>query len=136
MEFTAAGPHDLAPAAAALAEQLRSTPVAAFRGAMGVGKTTFIKALCAQLGVSDPVNSPSFALVNEYLGSSGQSIYHFDLYRLKSPEELFDIGGDEYFYSGNICLIEWPEKAGEQLPEERIDVHMEEGPDGRRNIRF
>lgn len=73
MEFTAAGPHDLGPAAAALAEQLRSTPVAAFRGAMGVGKTTFIKALCAQLGVSDPVNSPSFALVNEYLAAAAKA---------------------------------------------------------------
>ncbi len=94
----------------------------AFHGDLGAGKTTFIKAICASLGVKDAMSSPSFSLVNEYLDENGNSIYHFDLYRLKSPEEAFEIGMEEYLYSGNYCFIEWPERAEELLPEETVHV--------------
>lgn len=136
MKFTAYTPEDLAPAAAYLAKILADKPVAAFYGAMGVGKTTFIKILCRHLNVVDTVNSPSFAIINEYNTGDGQAVFHFDLYRIKEPQELLEIGGDDYFYSGHICLIEWPEKAEEYLPENRINVNMEELPDGCRSIKF
>lgn len=136
MNFTAQSPEDWAPAAAALAQILAKKPVAAFYGAMGVGKTTFIKVLCQHLGIADTVNSPSFAIINEYKTGDGQPVYHFDLYRIKEPQELLDIGGDDYFYSGDICLVEWPEKADAFLPDNCINVHMEELPNGSRSIKF
>jgi len=85
-----------------------------FYGDMGAGKTTFIKALCAQLGVAEQVTSPTFSIVNEYNGTNVQ-VYHFDFYRLKSQDEALDMGYEEYFYSGNFCLIEWPEKIADLL---------------------
>jgi tRNA threonylcarbamoyladenosine biosynthesis protein TsaE len=103
----------------------------AFHGELGAGKTTFIKALCHKLGVKDVMSSPSFSLVNEYLGATGNPIYHFDLYRLKSPEEAFDIGMEEYLYSGNYCFVEWPERAEEILPEETVHVRIEASGEGR-----
>jgi tRNA threonylcarbamoyladenosine biosynthesis protein TsaE len=109
-------------------------PVVAFYGAMGVGKTTFIKILCQRLEVTDPVTSPSFAIINEYLTARGQSIFHFDFYRLRSDEELFDLGYEDYFDNGAICLLEWPEKIANYLPEERLDILLEELPDGSRRI--
>lgn len=136
MNFEAHSPEDLAPAAAALAQLLAQKPVAAFYGAMGVGKTTFIKVLCQHLGIVDTVNSPSYAIINEYKTGDGQPVFHFDLYRLKAPQELLDIGGEDYFYSGDICLVEWPEKADVFLPDSRINVHMEELPNGSRSISF
>lgn len=136
MNFIAHTPEDWAPAAASLAQLLTKQPVAAFYGAMGVGKTTFIKGLCQHLGIVDTVNSPSFAIINEYKTREGQPVFHFDLYRLKEPQELLDIGGDEYFYSGHICLVEWPEKADALLPDHRVNVRMEELPDGSRSIQF
>lgn len=99
-----------------------SSRIFAFHGELGAGKTTFIKAICAELGVNDAMSSPSFSLVNEYHDKNGNSIYHFDLYRLKSPEEAFDIGMEEYLYSGNYCFVEWPERAEELLPEETVHV--------------
>ncbi|HET6991292.1 MAG TPA: tRNA (adenosine(37)-N6)-threonylcarbamoyltransferase complex ATPase subunit type 1 TsaE, partial [Bacteroidia bacterium] len=90
----------------------------AFHGELGAGKTTFIKALCVELGVKDTMSSPSFSLVNEYHDGKENPVYHFDLYRLKSPEEALDIGMEEYLYSGNYCFVEWPERAPEILPEE------------------
>jgi tRNA threonylcarbamoyladenosine biosynthesis protein TsaE len=101
-----------------------SSRIFAFHGELGAGKTTFIKALCAELGVNDAMSSPSFSLVNEYHDINGNSIYHFDLYRLKSPEEAFDIGMEEYLYSGNYCFVEWPERAGELLPEETVHLKI------------
>lgn len=100
----------------------------AFYGQMGAGKTTFIKAICRQLQVRDTVNSPTFAIVNEYLRNDGGKIHHFDLYRLKSWEELLDIGYEDYFYSGNYCLLEWPEKIEQLLPEEAIKVSIAVDP--------
>jgi tRNA threonylcarbamoyladenosine biosynthesis protein TsaE len=94
-----------------------------FSGEMGSGKTTLIKQLCAVLGVKDEVTSPTFSLVNEYQGSK-EPIYHFDLYRIKSEEELFDIGYEDYFFSGYLCLIEWPEMASGIIPERHVMVNI------------
>lgn len=87
-----------------------------FKGSMGAGKTTFIKYICKELGVIDIVTSPTFALVNEYHTSYGEPVYHFDLYRINSIEELFDLGYEEYFYSSGLSMIEWPEKAEQIIP--------------------
>jgi tRNA threonylcarbamoyladenosine biosynthesis protein TsaE len=108
-----------------LLEKFPSDRIFAFYGGMGAGKTTFIKAICNQLFVGDVVNSPTFAIVNEYLRNDGGSIYHFDLYRLKSWQEMLDIGYEDYFYSGNYCLLEWPEKIENLLPESTIRVKIE-----------
>ena len=95
-----------------------------FYGNMGAGKTTFIKELCAQLGVDEAVTSPTFSIVNEYNGSTAQ-VFHFDFYRLKNQEEALDMGYEEYFYSGNYCLIEWPEKISDLLPLNYVKVSIE-----------
>jgi len=110
--------------------------VMAFSGEMGAGKTTFIQALCRQLGITVEVNSPTFSLVNEYFTPGGSSIFHFDLYRIESPEELFDMGYEEYFYSGSLCLIEWPEKASSLIPENALWVYIEIGENESRLIQF
>jgi tRNA threonylcarbamoyladenosine biosynthesis protein TsaE len=94
-----------------------------FEGDMAAGKTTFIKSLCEVLGVEDVVSSPTFSIVNEYESNDGP-IYHFDFYRLKNQQEAYDIGYEEYFYSGNYCLVEWPSKVEELLPEEYIKVEI------------
>ena len=94
-----------------------------FEGEMAAGKTTFIKAFCATLGVKDVVSSPTFSIVNEYDSLDG-SVYHFDFYRLKNLNEAYDIGYEEYFYSGQYCLIEWPSKVAELLPETYIKVQL------------
>ncbi len=96
-----------------------------FYGSMGAGKTTFIQALCEKLKVVDVVNSPSFAIVNEYKREEGTSVFHFDFYRLKEEEEAYDLGYEDYFYSGNYCFVEWPEKIDSLLPANRYDVHVE-----------
>ena len=98
----------------------------AFFGKMGVGKTTLIKELCAALGVQDNVCSPTFAIVNEYSDRGGEPVYHFDFYRLKSVAEAYDIGYEEYFYSGCYCFTEWTEKVEELLPEHYVRVEIEE----------
>lgn len=109
-------------------------------GAMGAGKTTLVKALCDELGVDDAVTSPTFALVNEYSDRGGNPVYHFDFYRIDSLEEAFDLGYDEYFYSGNLCLVEWPEKIaplipGDDEPDVRVaTVHIGVEGDERRRI--
>ena len=108
--------------------------VIAFYGKMGAGKTTFIKALCEELGVEDVITSPTFAIVNEYSLPSQGALYHFDFYRIKKLEEVYDMGYEDYFYSGNLCLIEWPELIEELLPENALRVTIEEQPDGTRTI--
>lgn len=94
-----------------------------FSGEMGAGKTTLIKAFCAYIGVSDEVSSPTFSLVNEYDSAVG-AVYHFDLYRIRSEEELYDIGYEDYFFSGYLCLIEWPEMASDLIPTEHVMVNI------------
>jgi tRNA threonylcarbamoyladenosine biosynthesis protein TsaE len=127
---------DLLPSAAKqLLEQFPSSRIFAFHGNLGAGKTTFIKALCKQLGVKDAMSSPSFSIINEYETGTGDLVYHFDLYRLKSAEEAFDTGMEDYLYCDNYCFIEWPERAEEILPPETVHVFLEEIPEGRR-IRY
>ena len=101
--------------------------VIAFYGSMGAGKTTLIKNLCHRMGVTDEVNSPTFAIVNEYATMEGESVYHFDFYRIKKLEEAYDIGFENYFYSGNLCLIEWPEMIEPILPDHYIRVCLRLG---------
>ena len=109
--------------------------VFAFYGKMGSGKTTFIKAVCEELGVEDVITSPTFAIVNENRSdASGELIYHFDFYRVKKIEEVYDMGFEDYFYSGALCFIEWPELCEEVLPEDTVKVTIEESSDGTRVV--
>ena len=109
--------------------------VFALYGIMGAGKTTFIKALCQELGVEDVVTSPTFAVINEYRSDiAGELIYHFDFYRIKKLEEVYDMGYEDYFYSGALCFIEWPELVEELLPGNTIKVTIEELEDGSRKL--
>ena len=109
--------------------------VFAFYGKMGAGKTAFIKAVCEELGVEDVITSPTFAIVNEYRSdASGELIYHFDFYRVKKIEEVYDMGFEDYFYSGALCFIEWPELCEEVLPEDTVKVTIEESSDGTRVV--
>ncbi len=111
--------------------------VFAFYGNMGAGKTTFIKAICEELGVSDVINSPTFAIVNEYRSdTTAELIYHFDFYRIKDINEAVNIGAEDYFYSGALCFIEWPEKISGLLPADTMVVTIEEQEDGRRVVRL
>ncbi len=116
--------------------------VFAFYGKMGAGKTTFVKAVCEELHVDDVITSPTFAIVNEYTAHSEylnpevQPIYHFDFYRIKKLDEFYDMGGEDYFYSGNLCFIEWPELIEEVLPTDAVKVKIEEQEDGSRLVSF
>ena len=110
--------------------------VFAFYGKMGAGKTTFIKAVCEELGVEDVINSPTFAIVNEYVDGAGEPIYHFDFYRIKNPQEVLDIGYEDYVYSGNVCFMEWPELIENLLPDDAVKVTIEEEMDGARVVRL
>ena len=114
---------ELRGAATALRSFAAEEKIFVFKGEMGAGKTTFIKVLCAELGVSEVVSSPTFSIVNEY-AAGDEIIYHFDFYRIKNLQEAYDIGYEEYFYSGNLCLIEWPELVAELLPESYIQVQI------------
>ena len=107
--------------------------VFAFYGKMGAGKTTFIKALCEELGVEDVITSPTFAIVNEYEWSEG-AIFHFDFYRIKKLEEVYDMGYEDYFYSGAMCFIEWPELIEDILPDDAVRVTISAEQDGSRLV--
>lgn len=122
----------LAAAAQEFIQVMGNRKIFAFYGKMGAGKTTFIKAICEALGVDDIVTSPTFAIVNEYKAS--QPVYHFDFYRIKNLREAYDIGCEEYFYSGCPCFIEWPELIEELLPEDTVKVCIEVHDDGSRII--
>lgn len=110
--------------AEALLERLEGRTVVALRGEMGAGKTTLIRAVAEVLGVEDQVTSPTFALVNQYAGGEGQRLFHFDFYRIEDEREAFDLGYEEYFYSGDLCFVEWPEKIEGLLPEEVVEVRI------------
>ena len=110
--------------------------VFAFYGKMGAGKTTFVKAICEELGVDDVITSPTFAIVNEYTSGEGDSIFHFDFYRIKKIEEVYDMGYEDYFYSGSLCFIEWPELIEDILPDDAIRVNIAEQEDGSRLVAF
>ncbi len=117
--------------ARAFIAQMGDHTIFAFYGKMGSGKTTFIKAVCEELGVEDVITSPTFAIVNEYHSVTGP-IYHFDFYRIKKLEEVYDMGYEDYFYSGRLCLIEWPELMEELLPDDAVRIHIDEQTDGQR----
>lgn len=110
--------------------------VFAFVGGMGAGKTTFIKAICENLGVEDVINSPTFSIVNEYRSDSGKLIYHFDFYRINKIEEVYDFGYEDYFYSGSLCFIEWPELIEPILPKDTVTVNITVNDDGSRNVKI
>ena len=137
MEIILKSLDDMPAAAKQFIETIDQNPVFAFYGKMGAGKTTFIKAVCEALGVTDVVNSPTFSIVNEYRSDdTGELIYHFDFYRIKKLEEVYDMGYEDYFYSGALCFIEWPELIEDVLPGDAVRVDIEELPDGSRSIRF
>ena len=121
-------------AAAKFAAALADYRIVAFYGNMGAGKTTFISALCRYFGVEDDVCSPTFTIVNEYRASDGDSIFHFDFYRIDSLKEAVDIGFEEYLYSGSLCLIEWPEKVEPLLPDDTLVVRITATGDDSRTI--
>lgn len=123
---------ELGRAARQFKEAMGDDKVFAFYGSMGAGKTTFIKAVCEELGVTETVASPTFAIVNEYRDGSGRSIYHFDFYRINKLEEVFDFGYEDYFYSGNLCFIEWPELVEPILPEGSVRIAIRIGDGGTR----
>lgn len=129
-------PDDLSAIVAQIVEDMPAERIFAFYGKMGAGKTTLIKAFCKMLGSRDVVRSPTFSLVNEYEDKAGDSIYHFDFYRIKHIEEVYDIGFEEYIDSGNYCLMEWPERISELLPETYVYVSIVAGADEIRKITY
>ncbi|MDY6438506.1 MAG: tRNA (adenosine(37)-N6)-threonylcarbamoyltransferase complex ATPase subunit type 1 TsaE [Prevotella sp.] len=150
MEIEIKSTEQLADAARTFISNIGERRIFAFYGKMGAGKTTFIKAICTELGVEDVITSPTFAIVNEYeiapKASSSlsnnlpavptQSVYHFDFYRIKRLEEVYDMGYEEYFYSGALCFIEWPELIEQLLPEDTVRVRIEQQPDDSRKVSF
>ena len=133
MEITISSLDQIHEAARQFVEAMGDNTVFAFYGKMGAGKTTFIKAVCEELGVEDVITSPTFAIVNEYRsGKTGELVYHFDFYRIKKLEEVYDMGYEDYFYSGAVCFIEWPELVEELLPEDAVQVTIGVEEDGKR----
>lgn len=121
-------------AARQFVRQMGDARVFAFYGRMGAGKTTFIKAVCRELGVEDVITSPTFALVNEYTAGDGSPVFHFDFYRVRSLEEVYDMGFEDYLYGGALCLVEWPELVEELLPRDAVAVTIRTNADGSRSI--
>ncbi len=117
-------------------DQIDDRTVFAFNGKMGAGKTTFIKAICEMMGVTETVNSPTFSIVNEYEAADGRIIYHFDCYRINKVQEALDLGAEEYLYSGNLCFIEWSENIAPLLPDSIVNVDIEELENGIREIKI
>jgi len=141
MEILISNIEDIRKAAHEFITHIGSHTVFAFYGKMGVGKTTFIKAICEELGVDDVITSPTFAIVNEYSISSpsttqSSKIYHFDFYRIKKIDEVYDMGYEDYFYSGALCFIEWPELIDSLLPEDAVKINIIEKEDGARAVLF
>jgi len=136
MEIRVKSIDGIVEAAKAFVDAMGEKRVFAFYGKMGVGKTTFIKAVCEEMGVEDVINSPTFAIVNEYVDGRGEPVYHFDFYRIKKEQEVLDIGYEDYVYSGNVCFMEWPELIEGLLPADVVKVNIEEDEDGGRAIRF
>ncbi|MEO6850260.1 MAG: tRNA (adenosine(37)-N6)-threonylcarbamoyltransferase complex ATPase subunit type 1 TsaE [Mucilaginibacter sp.] len=135
MLLSARSPSDLTEIASSIINYAGTEKIFLFFGEMGAGKTTFIKSLCAYLGVNEAVTSPTFSIVNEYVSTAGK-IYHFDFYRLKNETEALDMGYEEYFYSGNYCFIEWPEKIAGLLPEHYIRIEIEVSEQHERLLTF
>lgn len=132
MEIRIKSIEEIAVAAKEFVAAMGERKVFAFYGKMGAGKTTFIKAVCEELGVEDVINSPTFAIVNEYVDGQGEPVYHFDFYRIKNQQEVMDLGYEDYVYSGHVCFMEWPELIENLLPDDAVKVTIEEEIDGRR----
>lgn len=130
------GLEDYPQAAREFIGQMQGARIFAFYGKMGSGKTTLIKSICEELGVEDSINSPTFAIVNEYEDREHRTIFHFDFYRIKSLEEVYNMGYEEYVYSDAICFMEWPELIEELLPEETTKVYIEENSEGEREVKI
>jgi tRNA threonylcarbamoyladenosine biosynthesis protein TsaE len=135
MEIIINNLENIREAARAFIDAIGDHKVFAFYGSMGAGKTTFVKAICEELGVEDVITSPTFAIINEYSSREGV-IYHFDFYRIKKLEEVYDMGYEDYFYSGALCFIEWPELIEEVLPEDAVKVSIRENSDGSRTVQL
>lgn len=135
MKWTISNIEEINRVAADFLEYVGDRTLFALYGPMGVGKTTFVKAVGECLGVVDDVNSPTFAIVNEYAAKNGETVYHFDFYRVNNVSEALDFGYEEYFYSGCKCFIEWPEKVDELLPEHIVNCYFSENGDGSRELR-
>ena len=135
MEIKIQNLDNIREAAREFIDNIGENTVFAFYGKMGAGKTTFVKAICEELGVEDVISSPTFAIVNEYEAPQ-KTIYHFDFYRIKKLEEVYDMGYEDYFYSGALCFIEWPELIEDVLPEDAVKVTIEECTDGSRSVKF
>lgn len=116
--------EELETVASKVIDMAKGATIIVFRGDLGAGKTTLIKNICKLLNVKDEVNSPTFSLVNEYHRESGVTVFHFDFYRIEEEAEAFDMGCEDYFYSSNLCLIEWPEKIENLLPKDRVEVEI------------
>ena len=132
MEIRIKSIEEIAVAAKEFVAAMGDRKVFAFYGKMGAGKTTFIKAVCEELGVEDVINSPTFAIVNEYVDGQGEPVYHFDFYRIKNLQEVMDLGYEDYVYSGHVCFMEWPELIENLLPDDAVKVTIEEEIDGGR----
>lgn len=136
MEIKINNLNEISAAAKQFAAQIKKGDVYAFYGNMGAGKTTFIKAVCETLGVDDVVTSPTFAIVNEYTSTLlSAPVYHFDFYRIKKLEEVYDMGYEDYFYGNGVCMIEWPELVEDLLPEDVIKVNITVEEDGTRIVK-
>ncbi len=133
-EITIQGIKDIDRAAEEFLRKIGDRKLVAFFAPMGAGKTTFTTAICRALGVTDPVGSPTFAIVNEYMRADGEPMYHFDFYRINKLSEAMDIGLDDYLYSGCLCIMEWPENIEELLPEDTLRVDILVNPDGSRTL--
>ena len=137
MEIRIENIENIKHAAKQFVDNMGRSNVFAFYGKMGAGKTTFIKAICEELGVTDVINSPTFSIVNEYRSdTTGELIYHFDFYRIKKIEEVYDMGYEDYFDSGAVCFIEWPELIDDLLPGDAVKVSITEQEDGSRIVSF
>lgn len=134
MEIKIKSLDGIADAARQFVDVMGENKVFAMFGPMGVGKTTFVKAVCEILGVEDTITSPTFAIVNEYRTNTGGQIFHFDFYRIRKVEEVYDMGYEDYVYSGAVCFLEWPELIEELLPEDAVRVTLSEEEDGTRTI--
>ena len=134
MEIRIKSIEEIAVAAKEFVAAMGERKVFAFYGKMGAGKTTFIKAVCEELGVEDVINSPTFAIVNEYVDGQGEPVYHFDFYRIKNLQEVMDLGYEDYVYSGHVCFMEWPELIENLLPDDAVKVTIEEEENGERKV--
>ena len=136
MKITIDSLDNIRAAAREFIKNMGNSHVFAFYGKMGAGKTTFIKAICEELGVEDVITSPTFAIVNDYTAGDGRHIYHFDFYRIKKLDEVYDMGYEDYFYSDSLCFLEWPELIEELLPNDAVKVTITQQDDGTRVVEF